>query len=150
MGLSPLTRNFRSHWQLRAWSTQDPQTLDLGLSSKLELLCPILAKFLRGKGGGGGGSSAALGGIQGVAAWAVGRGQAGANRRARPDGLALGAGSWPCTGECSADGPVELRGCQLVGLRQVWEGAVSFLREVAGPCEQPRGIVGEPVRASPC
>ena len=38
---------------------------------------------------------AALGRIQGAAVWAVGRGQAGANRRVRPDWLALGTGSWP-------------------------------------------------------
>lgn len=39
-------------------------------------------------------------------------GQVGANRRARPDGLAADHG----TGECWADGPVELSWCQLVGL----------------------------------
>lgn len=30
-----------------------------------------------------------------MAVWVVGRGQAGANWRVRPDGLALGTGSWP-------------------------------------------------------
>lgn len=86
-----------------------------------------------------------------MADWVVGRGQADANRRARPDGLALGAGSWPwhwgMFGRWFCGIKLVPAGGAKAGLGR---GAVSFLREVAGPWEQPRGIVGGPVVASPC
>lgn len=69
-----------------------------------------------------GGCLAALGRTQGVALWAVWRGgQAGANQRVRPDGLALRMAAGHGSGEGSADGPVEFSRCWLVGLRQIWE-----------------------------
>lgn len=96
VGLPPLTRNFRSHGQPWARSTPDPPgSPDLGLSPKLELLCPILAKFLRGEGGGvgRGGYSAAPHRIQDVAVWGWGAG------RRQPEGKArrAGAGGWELT-----------------------------------------------------
>lgn len=62
-----------------------------------------------------------------------------------PTGWCWGMGADHGTGECSADGPVELSWCQLVGLWPCFLPVCCVLsREVAGPCEQPRGIVGEP------
>lgn len=51
-GFPELTRNFRSQWEPKPWGIRHPQTLWIRvLSPKPERLCPILAKFLRGKGG---------------------------------------------------------------------------------------------------
>lgn len=56
-GFPKLTRNLRSQWEPKSsWRLRPSDSSDLGHSSppfpKPELLCPILAKFLRGKGGG--------------------------------------------------------------------------------------------------
>lgn len=120
-GFSKAEEKFRKLAKVSDVKYSSPSLADsLNLS-----LCPILAKILRqgrwlrlkggregarppwvasrvwqsGKWGGGG--QAPTGG-QGQTGWRW--------------GLAAGHG----TGECSADGPVELSRCQLVGMKQIW------------------------------
>ena len=97
------------------------------------------------------GRLAAVGRTQGAAVWAVGRGQAGANWRVRPDWLALGAGSWPRHWGMFSRWSRGIKLLPATGAEAnlgsaVADQAVLTVHRVLsqrsqGPCEPPRGVL---------